>query len=118
MWPCSTRRSSFGPRRCRPRFAHAELAFLATSDTTVPDLPDEAISIAAAYQFAGFRHVIAGTRYLSDQVAAEAARMFYRSLLGSTADLKPADALNTALRQLKAQASDVARWASYVHYGP
>ena len=100
------------------RFANAELAFMGTCDTTASEFPDEAISVAGALQFAGFRHVIAGTRSLLDSTAAETAVLFYRRLFALPAESTPGVALDEALRQIRADSPDTAAWVSYVHYGP
>jgi tetratricopeptide (TPR) repeat protein len=102
----------------------ARLAFLSACDTGSPSaaLPDEAITMAAALQIAGFHHVIATLWPIRDAIAAETARNFYQALIASRGDQPAgapaaADALHAAVRHLRSDHADPADWAAYIHCG-
>ncbi|MDX8141656.1 CHAT domain-containing protein [Lentzea sp. BCCO 10_0061] len=104
------------------RLEHGALAFLSACDTGKghPDLPDEPLHLAAAFQLAGFRSVI-GTLWLSPDNAA-VARAVYASLTAQ--GTRPpdttvsAEALNTALRMVRdTYPAAATRWVAYVHIG-
>ncbi|MEU4218775.1 CHAT domain-containing protein [Actinoplanes sp. NPDC026623] len=103
----------------RLRLDHAELAYLSACSTAYRGtrFADEVISLASAFQLAGFRHVVAGLWPLADDIAAAAARSFYTHLDGE-AD-RAAAALHQVTLELRAQAPDRADlWASLIHSGP
>ncbi|MGC0334030.1 tetratricopeptide (TPR) repeat protein [Streptomyces sp. SAI-170] len=101
---------------------HGAVAFLSACSTAEPhpELPDEPMHLAAAFQLAGFRSVIGTLWRAPDTPAISGA--FYRSL---TADgTRPPDttltaqALNTAIRTLRARyLASPTRWAAYLHVG-
>jgi hypothetical protein len=85
------------------------------------DLLDEAITLAAALHYTGYRHVVAALWSVDD---ATSARVF-RSVYGDIADggsLRPdaaALALHTVVRALRDEARDQPRiWTPFTHTGP
>jgi tetratricopeptide (TPR) repeat protein len=101
----------------------AELAFLSACQTAVGgvQVPDETIHLAAALQFAGYRHVIATAWSISDSSAPRVASATYTEL-ASTGSLdagRAATAIHRAVEALRARAPfrpDL--WAPYLHIGP
>ncbi|MGB3443141.1 MAG: CHAT domain-containing protein [Actinophytocola sp.] len=94
-----------------------DLVYLSACHTaaTGPTLPDEAISIAAAFLVAGSRNVVGTLWAVGDRDAAAAASYFYAALRWSG---DPARALHDAVTELRAQfPKRPAVWASYVHMG-
>ncbi|MGW0292055.1 CHAT domain-containing protein [Streptomyces tuirus] len=104
------------------RLEHGTLAFLSACDTAAghPDLPDDPMHLASAFQLAGFRSVI-GTLWPAPDNAAVAGAV-YATL--TTQGTRPpdttdsAEALNTALRTARDTYPGVpTRWAAYLHTG-
>ncbi|MFI1031568.1 CHAT domain-containing protein [Streptomyces sp. NPDC020951] len=99
-----------------------ELVYLSACDTAMggADVPDEAITLAHALQFSGYRQVVATLWSIEDTVAMEAAEDFY-TRMAHTADQAPtpaAQALHHSVRSLRAQMPHApGQWASYVHVG-
>jgi tetratricopeptide (TPR) repeat protein len=101
----------------------AELAFLSACQTAVGGVrvPDEAIHLAAALQFAGYRHVIATAWTISDSDAPQVAAAAYTEL-AATGSLRAGLAATAihravaALRAAKPRRPDL--WAPYLHIGP
>jgi hypothetical protein len=106
------------------RLENAELAFLSACETAVGGIrvPDEAIHLAAALQFAGYQHVIATLWSTTDRSARVIAEDTYRSLSDSAQRLDPAraaEALHQATRRRCHHLPDYpTRWASFIHLGP
>jgi tetratricopeptide (TPR) repeat protein len=101
----------------------AELAFLSACQTAVGGvrLPDETIHLAAAVQFAGYRHVIATAWFISDDHAPEVARDTYTELAatGRLDASRAAAAIHRAVEALRErQPSRPDLWAPYLHIGP
>ena len=101
----------------------AELAFLSACQTAAGGvrLPDEAIHLAAAVQFAGYRHVIATAWSISDFHAPKVAEKTYTELAatGGLDASRAATAIHRAVEALKARSPkrpDL--WAPYLHIGP
>jgi CHAT domain-containing protein len=103
------------------RLDGAELAYLSacsTAQTGVPELADEAIHIASAFQLAGFRHVVGTLWPTNDKAAAQVANKFYERLL-ATARPDPAAILHEVIRERRDRAPSLPRnWAGFVHAGP
>lgn len=79
-------------------------------------LPDESLTIAAAFGAAGCPHVVASLWPVIDDVAAQVAELFHDHL---AAGAPPAVALHQATLRLRASYPDhPARWTPYVHLGP
>jgi hypothetical protein len=107
------------------RMQQAEFAFLSGCETSRGGdvLADEAISIAAAVQMAGFRHVVGTLWPASDVHAPAVAADVYAALIaGGTREREQdtaAHALHAAVRALrKRRPGFPIFWASYVHMGP
>lgn len=101
----------------------AEMAFLSACQTAAGGvrLPDEAIHLAAAVQFAGYRHVIATAWSISDFHAPAVAKDVYTALVtaGRLDASRAAAAIHSAVAALKARSPmrpDL--WAPYLHIGP
>lgn len=79
-------------------------------------LPDEALTIAAAFGVAGCPHVVASLWPIADDVAAQAAELFYASLAGGRS---PAESLRLATARLRAMyPGRPSTWTPFVHLGP
>jgi hypothetical protein len=107
------------------RLDTAELAYLSACETSVGgvQLSDEAITLATAFQLAGYRHVISTLWSIGDIHASQVARQVYQTLKNPGADHidthGTAAALDTAILELKnAPRADPWLWASYIHIGP
>ncbi|MFI5911989.1 CHAT domain-containing protein [Dactylosporangium sp. NPDC051541] len=106
------------------RHAHRnEFAFLSACKTATggANLPDEAITLAAALHFTGFRHVIATLWSVGDRTAAEVAAAVYQDLAagGTLHPDRSAIALHRAVRALRRRSGrDLAAWIPFVHIGP
>ncbi|CAA7264414.1 unnamed protein product [Cyclocybe aegerita] len=102
---------------------HAVLAFLSACESASNDLdvPDEALNLAAAMLYAGFRSVIGTMWTMNDDDGPEVACMIYKELFKSPDDhLDPkviARALDSAVRNLQAKGVPPSRWATYIHVG-
>ncbi len=106
--------------------SHVRLAFLSACDTASglvsSRLLDESIHLAAAFQLAGFPHVVGTQWVVNDVVALHIARDFYAGLIDpATARLDPdrcAQALRTALlRQRDRHVGMPYLWSSHIHAG-
>ncbi len=84
-------------------------------------LADESIHLGAAFQLAGYRHVIGTLWNLRDTAAPEVARGIYAKLANPQAGQDDAaTALHDAvlhLKQLPGFRGPIA-WAPYIHFGP
>jgi tetratricopeptide (TPR) repeat protein len=104
------------------RLEAAELAFLSACETSRGgvELVDEAITVAAAFQLAGYRHVIGTLWSIDDELAPAIANHVYQALThDGTTDLDTSDtaaALDSAIRANR-KASPLL-WAPYIHLGP
>jgi hypothetical protein len=99
-----------------------EFAFLSACKTATGglNLPDEAITLAAALNYAGFRHVVATLWSVDPVVAAEVAESLYTRLISST-EFDPAGAavaLHHAVRQLRGAGHSLDDWLPFIHNGP
>ncbi|GAB2620255.1 hypothetical protein Aab01nite_34560 [Paractinoplanes abujensis] len=100
-----------------------EFAYLSGCKTAVGgrDLPDEAITLAAALHYTGYRHVIATLWSVWDEQAAQVAADVYAALVtGGVPDARPAaHALHRAVRRLRtAQPDRPSVWTPFAHTGP
>jgi CHAT domain len=104
------------------RLEAADLAFLSACETSRGDvrLADEAITVAAAFQIAGYRHVVGTLWSISDELAPIIADHIYQALThNGTTDLDTsgtAAALDSAIRSSGGEQFLV--WAPYIHLGP
>jgi len=90
----------------RSRLQHREFAFLSASHTTVghASSPDEAIHLAAAMQFSGFRSVIGSMWSVDDEVAGQVVSAFYDEMFDGSGRLdctRAAVALHKAMKKLR-----------------
>jgi CHAT domain-containing protein len=106
----------------RLRLTAADFAFLSACQTAVPtpDLADEAIHIASAFQLAGFRNVIGTLWPIFDDIAGETSEKFYSYLAsGAINPSEIAVGLNQAVRAIRHRFPTLpSHWASHVHIGP
>jgi CHAT domain-containing protein len=103
---------------------HAQLAYLSACDTTVTrsiELLDQAIHLTAAFQLAGFPHVIGTLWRIGDESAVTIASDFYTGLHTSQGTLdtnQAAYALHHALRAARDKyPTSPSHWAAYLHAG-
>jgi CHAT domain-containing protein len=83
-----------------------EFAFLSACHTTVghSSSPDEAIHLAAAMQFSGFRSVIGSMWSVDDEIAGQIVSTFYDNLVDTSGKLdctQAAVALHKAMKKLR-----------------
>jgi hypothetical protein len=102
---------------------HAEGAYLSACQTALGgvELHDEALHLAAALQYAGFRQVIATLWPVGDTRARTTARHVYTALTagGRFTPARAAYALSTVVRALRNRfPGHPSIWAPYVHIGP
>lgn len=98
----------------------AEFAYLSACSTASMDLSlaDEAVTLAAAVNFIGFRHVIACLWAVADEVAVEMARDVYKELVweGWPQAERAAVALSNAVQiQRAARPGSPMSWVPFVH---
>ncbi|CAA7269202.1 unnamed protein product [Cyclocybe aegerita] len=102
---------------------HAVLAFLSACESASNDLeiPDEALNLAAAMLYAGFRSVIGTMWTMNDDDGPQVARMIYEEMFKDPdRSLDPkiiAYALDSAVKSLQAKGTHPSRWATYIHVG-
>ncbi|WP_433384820.1 CHAT domain-containing protein [Actinoplanes sp. CA-142083] len=98
---------------------HGEFAFLSACKTMTGGvaLPDEAITLAAAMHYTGFRHVIATQWSVYDATAADVAEQVYATLFesGRFRPERSAHALHAAL--LKLRHLPLSLWTPFTHTG-
>ena len=100
-----------------------EFAGLAACKTAVggTDLPDEAITLAAALHYSGYRHVIGTLWSVRDSAAGQLFTQMYRSLIkdGTLDAGQSAHLLHEQVLALRAaRPGEPTVWAPYVHLGP
>jgi CHAT domain-containing protein len=112
----------------RSQLPNAEFAFLAachTAELTDESPSDEALHLAAAMQYCGFRSVVGTMWAMADMDGRDLARNFYKALFsgrrqGERYSERTAEALRDAvvkLRRTKGRGMTLERWVNYVHYG-
>jgi CHAT domain-containing protein len=112
----------------RSQLPNAEFAFLAachTAELTDESPVDEALHLAAAMQYCGFRSVVWTMWAMADTDGPDLAEKFYRSVFSGGKEgvyyhERTAEALRDAvvkLRKKKRGAMSLERWVNYVHYG-
>jgi CHAT domain-containing protein len=85
------------------------------------NLPDEAIALAAALHYTGYRHVIATLWSVWDAEAAQVAKDVYQAVVpdGILHADGAAEALHHAVRRLRAERRDrPSVWTPFAHTGP
>lgn len=111
------------PQLAADELPAAELAFLSACQTAVggAQVPDETIHLAAALQFAGYRHIIATAWSISDNDAPQVASAVYTAL-AATGSLEASRAASAVHRAVAVLRTDKPRrpdlWAPYLHIGP
>ena len=112
----------------RSQLPNAEFAFLAachTAELTNESRADEALHLAAAMQYCGFRSVVGTMWAMADTDGQDLAENFYKSVFsggkrGVCYHERTAEALRDAvvrLRRRKGRGMSLERWVNYVHYG-
>lgn len=104
----------------------ARLAFVSACETFRGGtrLPDEAISLAAALQLAGYPHVVATQWQVSESFTDTVAEAFYDAALrsdggGNTPGIaEAAHALRNAVLRARASGASAFHWAPFIHTGP
>ncbi|MFC8661962.1 CHAT domain-containing protein, partial [Streptomyces sp. NPDC057199] len=103
---------------------HARLAYLSACSTTFTrsqQLLDESIHLTAAFQLAGFPHVIGTLWEINDTYAADIADSFYARLTDSEKNVdtsRAAHALHDTIRSLRDQLPlTPSLWAAHLHAG-
>ncbi|MFE1440138.1 CHAT domain-containing protein [Streptomyces sp. NPDC058739] len=102
----------------------ARLAYLSACSTTLslnPRLLDESIHLTAAFQLAGFPHVIGTLWQINDRYAADIADAFYTHLTDSQGNIdtdRAAQALHRTVRALRDRLPITpSLWAAHLHAG-
>jgi hypothetical protein len=116
------------PRIAALDLSHAELAFLSACQTALGGvrLLDESVHLSAAFQLAGYRHVIGTLWTVADRSSADVVAEIYTALTGDSGEgLEALDvgrtaiALHHAVRRLRDRHRALAlRWIPYLHIGP
>ena len=110
----------------RSRLLNAEFAFLAachTAELTDESPIDEALHLAAAMQYCGFRSVVGTMWAMADEDGRDLAGNFYKSVFSGGKPWEPyhertAEALRDAVVRLRRKRRmTLERWVNYVHYG-
>jgi hypothetical protein len=118
LWDGMLTIAELGARGIKGDFAFLGACQTATGGTA---LPNEAISLAAALHYAGYRHVIATLWSVYDQASAEVTRMVYDDLANSgyLEPAKAAAALHSAVRHLRnGNTTKPSWWIPFIHIGP
>ncbi|KIJ95338.1 hypothetical protein K443DRAFT_330790 [Laccaria amethystina LaAM-08-1] len=106
------------------RLPNAEFAFLSACHSATGedlDTPDEAIHLAAALQFCGFRSVIGTLWAMDDKDGPTISKEFYNHIFrhpGRKVDSRDsAEALNLAVKAMRKRGVPLERWIMFVHTG-
>jgi CHAT domain-containing protein len=87
----------------------------------IDNTPDEAIHLAAALQFCGFRSVVGTLWGMVDIDGPDIAEDFYRYMFreaGGAGDFRDsAAALNHATREMRKRGVPIDRWINFIHIG-
>ncbi|MFI5953244.1 CHAT domain-containing protein [Cryptosporangium sp. NPDC051539] len=110
------------PQIARLRLDDAQIAVLSACQTaTGGRLLEEALHLAAGFQLAGYRHVIAAQWTINDAITPRLTDLLYRALAedGTPDPAQAATALHHALRSLRARRPGrPVLWMPYLHIGP
>ena len=110
----------------RSRLPEAEFAFLSachTAELTEESIADEALHLAAAMQYCGFRSVVGTMWAMVDVDGQDLARNFYNQVFSDRQEgeryyERTAKALRDAVKILqKKRDMTLERWVNFVHYG-
>lgn len=100
------------------------LAYLSACTTSAPGevMAEEAVHLAAAFQMAGFVHVISTFQPVADDISGQVCTGVYDALSGRPGGFDPsyaAQALHLKVRQLAAEYPRTpSLWSAYLHTGP
>ncbi|MEU5290462.1 CHAT domain-containing protein [Streptomyces umbrinus] len=100
-----------------------DFAFLSACRTATGglSLPDEAITLAAALNYTGYRHVVATLWSVDPAVAADVTEAVYPGLMDGEGRFRPdraAYAVHDAVRSLRADDRSLDDWLPFTHTGP
>ena len=114
----------------RSRLPTAEFVFLSACHTAEltegqGSLTDEALHLAAAMQYCGFRSVVGTMWAMADTDGVDLSKHFYKAIFADKADQngvpyheRSARALQIAVKKLrKKRGMTLERWVNFVHYG-
>ncbi|KAF8268862.1 CHAT domain-containing protein [Lactarius quietus] len=112
----------------RSQLPAAELAFLSachTAELTEDSVDDEALHLAAAMQYCGFRSVVGTMWAMADTDGTDLAKHFYKAIFSEKAGQngvphheRSARALHVAVKKLRRNRGiSLERWVNFVHYG-
>ena len=110
----------------RSQLPEAEFAFLSachTAELTEESIADEALHLAAAMQYCGFRSVVGTMWGVVDEDGPGLARNFYKRVFsdrqeGTRYYERTAEALRDAVKNLRRKSGmTLERWVNFVHYG-
>ncbi|KAI0302858.1 CHAT domain-containing protein [Multifurca ochricompacta] len=108
----------------RSHLPDAEFAFLSVchaAELTDESIADEALHLAAAMQYCGFRSVVGTMWAVADDDGPELAKHFYRSMFGGEkahSYKRSARSLRNAVQKLRRKREmTLERWVNFVHYG-
>ncbi len=101
---------------------HGDFAFLSACRTATGGAAvlDEAITLAAALHYTGYRHVIAAQWSIRDKTAADVTEAVY-TCLTSSGTFEPgraAQALHTTIKGLRDAGKPLGQWMPFIHTGP
>ena len=108
------------------QFPDAELAFLSACHTAAGDVvgtPDEAIHLAPALQFCGFRSVVGTIWAMEDDDGCDVTRdlKFYQYMFrtpGTVPNFRDlAEVLRIAIEEMRKRGLGMDRWVKFVHVG-
>jgi CHAT domain-containing protein len=110
----------------RSRLPKSEFAFLSachTAELTEDSIADEALHLAAAMQYCGFRSVVGTMWAMADIDGRDLARNFYEQVFSVEGEgvryyERTAEALRDAVKFLREKKRmTLERWVNFVHYG-
>ncbi|KAI0298175.1 CHAT domain-containing protein [Multifurca ochricompacta] len=110
----------------RSQLPAAEFAFLSachTAELTDESMSDEALHLAAAMQYCGFRSVVGTMWAMLDEDGRDLSKHFYKSVFSRREGGVPyyersAKALRDAVKKLRRKRGmTLERWVNFVHYG-
>jgi CHAT domain-containing protein len=107
----------------KARLSDGELAFLSSCHSAAIDAdstPDEALHLAAALQFCGFRSVVGTLWSMTDKDGPDVAEDFYRYIFRNSGGVDFRDsaaALNHATQVMRSKRVPMDRWINFVHIG-
>jgi tetratricopeptide (TPR) repeat protein len=116
------------PQILRLQLPRPALAYLSACDTSRggTGIPDEAITLAAALQIAGYQHVIATLWQIWGLTATDMAQRIYEQLVSEHDGIididatRAATALRAAARAIRDESPELPAmyWAAHIHTGP